>query len=465
MKTHPVSLKKTDGIRNLLLAVGIISLLSFTFISVGLYQVKGLSIERKIEYGTRAISAVSTIFVGCVVSINVYYIARLVLNIEQGGLTRLVLEELARNQSLEKTSSKTEATQERLISGSFFSAIDQLGSEHIETRLGAIYTLGKIAKDSPSQYWTVMEILAAFIRENAAIKDEEEYIHEESLKPATDIQAALTIIGRRDAPKDPENLILDLSHTDIKGADLTKADLGSVDFSGANLQGVMFYEAYLAEADFSGANLEEAVFYEAELQGAMFFQANLRSCILTKANLTGAMLYEANLQGVTSYDANLTEAIVYKADLQGAMFYEANLTEIILEASNLKGANLIGANLQGANLIGANLQGVLLSVANIQKAVVYEANLEKANLTRANLEGSNLIGSDFKGAILEETNLCGAYLTRAKNLQLEQIQSAVGDRLTRLPDNMERPAQWTEQGNSSEVSNPESQAEPREGEA
>ncbi|WP_062294251.1 hypothetical protein [Nostoc piscinale] len=43
-------------------------------------------------------------------------------------------------------------------------------------RLGAIYTLERIAKDSAKDHWTIMEVLTAFVRENAPRKLEEENI-------------------------------------------------------------------------------------------------------------------------------------------------------------------------------------------------------------------------------------------------------------------------------------------------
>jgi hypothetical protein len=38
--------------------------------------------------------------------------------------------------------------------------VEQLGSDKPEVRLGGIYSLERISKESPADYWTVMENLA-----------------------------------------------------------------------------------------------------------------------------------------------------------------------------------------------------------------------------------------------------------------------------------------------------------------
>jgi hypothetical protein len=49
------------------------------------------------------------------------------------------------------------ADRQRRITESFSRAVGQLGSDKIEERLGGIYTLERISRESPNDYWTVME--------------------------------------------------------------------------------------------------------------------------------------------------------------------------------------------------------------------------------------------------------------------------------------------------------------------
>ena len=49
----------------------------------------------------------------------------------------------------------------------FTRAIDQLGSEKLEVRLGGIYALERIARDSEKDHGPIMEVLVAFVRLHA----------------------------------------------------------------------------------------------------------------------------------------------------------------------------------------------------------------------------------------------------------------------------------------------------------
>src|SRR5271155_3969802 len=60
---------------------------------------------------------------------------------------------------------QTDADRQRRITESFSKAIEQLASDKLEVRLGGIYALERISKESAEDYWTVMENLTAFVRE------------------------------------------------------------------------------------------------------------------------------------------------------------------------------------------------------------------------------------------------------------------------------------------------------------
>src|SRR5579883_2404797 len=49
----------------------------------------------------------------------------------------------------------------------FSKAVEMLSSGNIHTRLGGIYALERIAKDSDDDYWQVIEVLTAFVREES----------------------------------------------------------------------------------------------------------------------------------------------------------------------------------------------------------------------------------------------------------------------------------------------------------
>jgi len=118
--------------------------------------------------------------------------------------------------------------------------------------------------------------------------------------------------------------------------------------SRAELRGADLSDAELRGADLSGADLSDANLIGADLRGAE----------LRDANLIGADLSGAELRGADLSDANLRGADLIGADLSGADLRRANLRR-----ADLRDANLIGAELRDANLIGADLRGANLSGA------------------------------------------------------------------------------------------------------
>lgn len=130
-------------------------------------------------------------------------------------------------------------------------------------------------------------------------------------------------------------------------------------------------------------------------------QANLRFVDATRAFLVGADLARSNLQGAYLYHAQLRRADLSFADLKEAFAYEADFQGANLANADLRGADFTGADLSGANLKGARLDG---------------AKLENTKLAKAQLNGTSLAA--------------------VKGLTGEQVQAAITDDKTQLPENL-----------------------------
>ena len=90
-------------------------------------------------------------------------------------------------------------SQEGQITDRFTKAIAQLGDDQLAVRLGGIYALERIARDSERDHWPVMEVLTAFARENSLKRLAASMGGAESVPAlAPDIQAILTVLGRRE---------------------------------------------------------------------------------------------------------------------------------------------------------------------------------------------------------------------------------------------------------------------------
>lgn len=177
---------------------------------------------------------------------------------------------------------RIEVSREEQITERFTRAIDQLGSDKLEVRLGGIYALERIAKDSEKDCWAIMEVLTTYLRENARKDPENGGALRERL-PA-DIQAILTVLGRRTTIGET----LNLSKIDIRGAQLLYAHLERAILSRSNLEKANLAHAYLDGSYLIGTDLRDAYLFQTDLSESELYEADLRGADLREANLHGA---------------------------------------------------------------------------------------------------------------------------------------------------------------------------------
>jgi hypothetical protein len=126
-----------------------------------------------------------------------------------------------------------------------------------------------------------------------------------------------------------------------------------------------------------------------------------------------------------------------------------NLTGIALSVAERQMGPISGGpmnfaftRLRHASLRFATLSGANFEMADLSDADLSDARLESANLSGADLSETLLDRANFAGAKLGGANLAGASLLDARNLTQGQIDEALGDALTVLPEHLSRPAGW-----------------------
>jgi hypothetical protein len=128
--------------------------------------------------------------------------------------------------------------------------VGQPGTEKVDVRLGAVYAMERIMRDSRVDQPAVVDILAAFIRVHSPAP--KRATRPSASRPPVDIQAAVTALGRRDTTRDGGHL-----HTphlwrirpDLTNTNLTLADLAGASLPLANLVGAYLPMANLYDAD------------------------------------------------------------------------------------------------------------------------------------------------------------------------------------------------------------------------
>jgi hypothetical protein len=183
-------------------------------------------------------------------------------------------------QSQRATNVQLRIAEQGQITDRYNAAVTNLGSRSVEIRLGGIYALQRLMKDSPRDQSTVIAVLCAFVRDQTA----------PAVKPRkpppshvpTDVQAALTVVGTRNTANDGSTTVVDLDHAQLRNAQLRWLDLSGADLTGADLT-----SANLSHVYGSQANLTNAYLFETNLSGADLAGANVTNTFLVYEDLTG----------------------------------------------------------------------------------------------------------------------------------------------------------------------------------
>jgi Protein of unknown function (DUF2934)/Pentapeptide repeats (8 copies) len=241
---------------------------------------------------------------------------------------------------------QTEADRQRRIVETFSKAVEQLGSDKLEVRVGAIFALERLSKETPDDYWTVMEVLTAFVRDRmryrtimATLSERAYFLWLQAGRPEgrseefwaeavrlerleqtpTDIAAILTVIDRRSA----------------ENREREEDNGWCFDLSGAYLRGAYLEEFNLKYANLAGVHLEGACLIGARLEGAYLSYAHLERATLSLAHLEGAWLDHAHLEGTWIGSAHLEEAHFDYAHLEGAILGDTHLEACLWGVSGL----------------------------------------------------------------------------------------------------------------------------------
>jgi uncharacterized protein YjbI with pentapeptide repeats len=283
-------------------------------------------------------------------------------------------------------------SREGQVTDRYMRAVTLLGDEKLDVPIGGIYALERVARDSAKDYSTVIEVLSAFIREHS--QDPHGRRQRPSLDnvvlpsnwlgrrvgwrlyrwlipegrdqertPRPDVQAALTVVGRRDTKRD------------IRPINVCGANLSSANLVGANLRNTNLSDTNLRGANLSKADLTNALLWDADLRGAVVSFAKLQRAKLGFTHLERANFSSANLRGAELSFAHLSAAILAYADLTGADLTHADLTYVRLAGATLARANFADASLRGAKLRSA--------IPELPNTTLLGANLVRADLDTA----------------------------------------------------------------------------------
>ncbi|MGK5683122.1 pentapeptide repeat-containing protein [Actinoplanes sp. URMC 104] len=273
-------------------------------------------------------------------------------------------------QSVGATRDQLRISEQGQITDRYSRTVEQLGSPSIDVRLGAIFALGRLMRDSRPDQPTIVQVLSTYVRMHAP----RETGGKAPSPVQPDAQAALTVLTRRDATADG-GVLLDLSRTSLRGAVMTGgsfagatflgSDLTSADLSNTELSYGQFFGATLRYARLDGSRVATANFNRAKLESASFDKADISRSSFWLADLRGAYFAQAIAVGTDFQETTLSNTRFFEADLRRADFRRARSERTSLfPAADVQEARWDDANLRAFDLRSVtNLDADRLSCA------------------------------------------------------------------------------------------------------
>ncbi|NUS42110.1 MAG: pentapeptide repeat-containing protein [Mycobacteriaceae bacterium] len=227
------------------------------------------------------------------------------------------------NRALEGTRDQLKLARDTQITDRVTKAVEQLGNQSSPAvRIGGIFALERLSKDSPADRPVIFEVLATFIRMNTHFshpRNRECVIEPDgSARPIPDdVAAALTVIGRREGDGGEH---IDLSYSCLRQAHFERANLTAVDFTFSRLDGAHMDGARFRRTNMSNTHLDGAELYDADLSHETWDGLTMPFARMDRARLDHTRLTNVTLCKSVWYSADLDNAVFERVNLIGATF-------------------------------------------------------------------------------------------------------------------------------------------------
>ncbi|MDD9207195.1 pentapeptide repeat-containing protein [Georgenia sp. 10Sc9-8] len=204
-----------------------------------------------------------------------------------GGLIAISGAVLAWLQYRSQRANRRDDTQASL----FADALVGLRGDTVETRVGALYLLARLADMSEAHRRACAEVMLAFIRRNRPWPPPRQGTPASAEPPPipVDIQVALSLLVRHPSSWYERLDGFPLADLDLRQADLTSARLEKSDLRRTRLDCACLHEAELKGANLTGANLYRAILTGARLEGARLDGTQMAEAETARWVIAGAL--------------------------------------------------------------------------------------------------------------------------------------------------------------------------------
>ncbi len=234
----------------------------------------------------------------------------------------------------------------------FSDAIDQLATvdEHgkplMHVRIGAITSLNRLSRDSPTDIPSIYSVLLQYVQQRS--------VRESEGTDLSDCEFALAVLGEL-SWKIPTNRYVRSLLSDVSLPNMMLMGLKSAKFH--------FQNALLSGARFGSSKLGDVTVDKGEMESCSF-----ASCELGLLQLTDCV----------GEGLSLSDALVRKIDLNVCVFQNSDFTHAILRNCELSDCDFTGSDFSHTNLRGATISNCIL-----KNVLFYGADLGGADLRTA----------------------------------------------------------------------------------
>lgn len=255
----------------------------------------------------------------------------------------------------------------------FSDSVGQLGATGtngeplLSIRVGAIYSMERLSRDSPRDAMMISNVLLQYVQNRATLAAAREFPTASTSPYLPDCEASLAVLGAiRARASTGRNLKLVLLDSFLPNLILT----------GKQLIGFHFKKVEFSGSHFDGGNLFELMFEDSTLEGCSFAESKLSSLEINLCRGQGASFSAASMKRSKILSSNFLECDFTHAKLQESQFSDSDLTGSDFSNSNLEASvvsNCILSNVRfdNANLAKADLRTARgIKMEDLQKARV-----------------------------------------------------------------------------------------------
>jgi uncharacterized protein YjbI with pentapeptide repeats len=341
-------------------------------------QAEGVSVTEQNELDLAArrevLATLTRLTLAVPVIVAAWFAWRRVVAVEQQLAVTREDHQLARTQ--QQMARDAEATER------FTRAIDQLGAESIEVRLGGLLGLEGIARDAEERFaQPAYEVLVVSLQE---------WTRSDRDSPVgTDVAMVLKILRRQSALFDRNVPALGESAGGPDGAhladvDLSGASLRGADLSGARLRRCRFDRAVLDDVQLAGARIESCAFNECDITNATFHEATI-----TRSWFANATLSRTSFEGAT-----MTENVRFDgASVNSCVMAESTHFRTSFRRTTLRDVDFGESDIASTFFSSAVLEEVTFEESSISLARFNKATLDHVTFDRATIGGSRITGT------------------------------------------------------------------------